>query len=68
MDIKPCPFCKKNKTKVERKLSKGLRATLSVRCNVCRARGPIYSYDIRETDSEKLEKFTEKAIELWNNR
>ena len=72
MDIKSCPFCKKNKTKVERKSGPGgFNVVLSVRCNVCHARGPTVSGHIKrdaKIDAEKLEKLTEKAIELWNNR
>lgn len=51
-DLRECPFCKKNKLKVETKRKhvgyNGLDYSVyllsaSVRCNCCHARGPVVS-------------------------
>lgn len=67
MNIKPCPFCKKTKTKVEQKSGPyGHRVTLSVRCNACHSRGPTVSDTAKGNAKIDFNKLTEKAIELWN--
>lgn len=80
-EIKPCPFCGSNKTKIDSQQSKfygrsdGKYYKYSIRCNVCHARGPITSSYINLYDSmaDGIE-YTTKAelelrvIEAWNNR
>lgn len=75
-----CPFCKGTKTKVDFKTSSPkydikynslvYRATASVRCNVCHARGPTCSDIIpwASRDKSKIKSLEELAISKWNNR
>lgn len=81
---KLCPFCKRDKAKVKTK-RKAYRASLgidrvvaSVRCTVCKGRGPTIGGFVREgmkrrMESSPVELTTEfdlkqKAVEAWNRR
>lgn len=87
MEIKPCPFCNSTSLIVDKKSRlagfNGLeerieRHIYSVRCNKCKARGPVSSGlvfavknyqnlpkpDWATTDSE----IKHRAIDLWNGR
>lgn len=89
-ELRPCPFCGSNKLKIESSSSKCRdRRTdicgwvlyrhyiMSVRCNVCNARGSTVSGDVvidtRCADLglvgyTTVEKIEEKAAEAWNRR
>ncbi len=78
---KACPFCNKDKIKVEMKTGKkgyegGYRYTqliASVRCNCCFARGPstsakYYGYMYSEESQKIIRELENKALNLWNSR
>ena len=69
--IAPCPFCRRDKTKVEFKTRNtyGNRKyiTCSVRCNACHARGSVASKTIQgRIFSGYDEELEIEAIKLWN--
>ena len=88
--LKPCPFCGSNKLKIESSSSKCRdrrsdicqwvlyrHYIMSVRCNVCYARGCTVSGDVvidpRYGDLvlagyTTVEKIEERTIEAWNKR
>lgn len=83
MNILECPFCHKNKTKIDSKTAnrphyigskKYVKYTASVRCNCCHSRGPTASIEVEATGNgclrrlDALKTIENKAIELWNNR
>jgi Lar family restriction alleviation protein len=77
-EMKPCPFCKGNKLKIDSKAGKkhynGVGDykqlyTLSVRCNRCHARGPAVSVEVMRRDFRSAFPDAEaKAIDAWNER
>lgn len=74
--LKPCPFCGSTKLKINWKTRKTRYSTyecfcyrtLSVRCNVCKARGGAVSGEIGAHDTEEHKKLKAKAVEAWNRR
>lgn len=76
---KSCPFCGKDKLKVDSKRSnrpkhidgvKYYTYTLSVRCNCCHARGPSISRDVKAFNGGTVvtEDFEQLVFDAWNNR
>ena len=74
---KSCPFCGKNKLKVDSR--KGSSAgweknvhlfsyVVSVRCNCCHARGPSVSVKIPDGATNAVTLCEEAAIKAWNER
>lgn len=89
-ELKPCPFCGSGKLKIESSSSKCRdrrsdisgwvlyrHHIMSVRCNVCNARGctvsgdvvikPLYD-DLILVGYTTVKEIEEKAIEAWNRR
>ena len=72
---KTCPFCGKDKLKVDSKsghrFTSGKKVntlTGSVRCNCCHGRGPTVTVSYMGQCIGILEQLEEKAFEAWNMR
>lgn len=72
MRNKLCPFCGSDKTKVESKRGRVLlgeqRVSLSVRCNLCKARGPVVGVTMKTGRYNEIELFGDVVYEKWNER
>lgn len=78
--LKPCPFCGSQKLKVDgtskyNSYSNVYHTTMSVRCNVCHARGKPFSgltrnymYGTPKYETTTIEELKQKAREAWNRR
>lgn len=71
MELKPCPFCKSKKVKIQTNLSNyNFTVKAAGRCNSCHARGPLFTMSIggpKNKDKEIiLKELTEKAAKAWN--
>lgn len=76
---KACPFCGKDKLKVELKsgrptgigMNRCIPYTASVRCNCCHSRGPTATKKLFKYKNNYLkfeEAVKEEAYKLWNSR
>lgn len=75
MEMLKCPFCGSDKLSIihnNRAKKRWLRwteMTVSVRCNVCHAKGPEFSKFIYEEERMKaIEEAEKAACEKWNMR
>lgn len=71
MELRPCPFCKSKKVKIQTNWSDyNYTAKAAGRCNACHARGPLFTMRTsgpRDKDKETvLKELTEKATKAWN--
>ena len=74
----PCPFCGKEKIKVDSKRSNNMHwegaikleyHVATARCNSCHARGPSVGVWVARSNHINVAKaLEEKAIEAWNRR
>jgi len=61
MNLKPCPFCGKDRAEYKSSGAAGHRASLWIECEYCHARGPRLEAD-RQIEAPAL------AAEEWNRR
>ena len=78
--LKPCPFCGGTKLKVDgtrkyNSYANVYHTTMSVRCNICHARGKPFSgltknyvYGESRYEVTTVENLKQQAIEAWNRR
>lgn len=72
MELRPCPFCKSNKVKIQVSCSNyHCVAKAFGRCNKCHARGPLFTKQLYRVDKNKeldniLQELKNKAIKAWN--
>jgi hypothetical protein len=70
VELKPCPFCRNTKLKIESKhhgthYYTGTHSA-SVRCSKCHARGPTASCKVEKGKYHTDEETIQRAADLWN--
>ena len=69
MELRPCPFCKSKKVKIQTNWSEyNYTAKATGRCNACHARGPLFTMRINKPKDKEiiLKELIEKATKAWN--